>query len=862
MGAKEIRDLLLADENLEMGVITYTENNEYTGRFGSTRYIGTKKEMLFSNLYGVPYPKEIHGNHMYDSIDNVNSFDVVRADATLEVREMLAAEQKRRAELIEDMRKNPNKYTVPGIVKIGEESIEVTQQELIEAGLNPEQFGWISQRDFKRGKKPEYVTREIITPEETKLGIANKNVSDLRTSLSAIDIKALEAQEDELDKKSGTVKISERDSSEEARKSIQAIESRIRTNTDRKKLLEEHIKLISSVIAGEPGKTLDSLYEGMKSDFPNLKAEDILKYSSSTEKSILSLQGELGKMPEEFGIEKLLVDLQGLLDRCTQRLEELNANREEAREQHTDALKDEIRDTLLGRSGNEVGLVVNVHDNQFSNIYRETVFVGTKKEAILANRFGIPFEKELHTSHMHESIDIYNEFKGDSKLTLAQMNAIAGRKKEFEALEMQVSENPEKFIKSGIVVIAGIPIEVTLKELIEAGVNPNSFGWRTVEDYEQNKGGEVIATKVEEPEFSELSAVTQLVGSTRETLEGVDYKYLKSTIKDLDEDAQMQVKNEDSSRESLLNKSYIEDSIRRNAELKAKLEEYISKISAINFNDISSSIETTFEGMQKQYSNLEADEISKYDSETEKSINDLRDDIQDMMKKYQLPEILAELQEMLKKCEERATALESKKEEISKQITTAKTREIRGLMFGEEEQDLGIVTTIKNDEYRGQNSVEEHVGTKKEMKLSNLYGIPYSKEFHGNVMYDTIETYNVFEEDGLSEEQQAKVAAEAKRREDLAADAKANPDKYSKMGKVVVDGVEIEATMGELVEAGLDPEMMGWREPVREDRSVKGILQKMVRNCTKKMPKVAEAAEVVKRHLERNKDKGEQTYDE
>ena len=129
-------------------------------------------------------------------------------------------------------------------------------------------------------------------------------------------------------------------------------------------------------------------------------------------------------------------------------------------------------------------------------------------------------------------------------------------------------------------------------------------------------------------------------------------------------------------------------------------------------------------------------------------------------------------------------------------------------------------------------------------------------------MYDTIETYNVFEEDGLSEEQQAKVAAEAKRREDLAADAKANPDKYSKMGKVVVDGVEIEATMGELVEAGLDPEMMGWREPVREDRSVKGILQKMVRNCTKKMPKVAEAAEVVKRHLERNKDKGEQTYDE
>ena len=80
--------------------------------------------------------------------------------------------------------------------------------------------------------------------------------------------------------------------------------------------------------------------------------------------------------------------------------------------------------------------------------------------------------------------------------------------------------------------------------------------------------------------------------------------------------------------------------------------------------------------------------------------------------------------------------------------------------------------------------------------------------------------------------------------------------------EVVIDGVEIEATMGELVEAGLDPEMMGWREPVREDRSVKGILQKMVRNCTKKMPKVAEAAEVVKRHLERNKDKGEQTYDE
>ena len=51
MGAKEIRDLLLSDENLEMGVITYTENNEYTGRFGSTHYIGTRKEMLLSNLY-------------------------------------------------------------------------------------------------------------------------------------------------------------------------------------------------------------------------------------------------------------------------------------------------------------------------------------------------------------------------------------------------------------------------------------------------------------------------------------------------------------------------------------------------------------------------------------------------------------------------------------------------------------------------------------------------------------------------------------------------------------------------------------------------------------------------------------------
>lgn len=862
MGAKEIKELLLSDEDLEMGIITYTVNDEYRGEYTSTQYIGTKKEMLLSNLYGNPYPKELHTNYMYDRIDNVNSFETVKADASLEVREMLAAEQKRRAELVADVKRNPNKYNIPGMIKMGGETIEVTAQELIEAGLNPEQLGWISERDFKRGKKPEVTHRKIIVPEETKLAKANKDVSSLRTSLDSIDIKALEEQENDLEKKSDTVEFSERDSSTEVRKSVQTVESRIRANETRKKLLEDHIKLVQSVLNGEPGKALDAIYDGMKTDFPNIDTEDILKYNSSTEKSISTLMAEVGKMPEEFGLEKLLEQLQSLLAKCNQRLDELNANKQQGESQHKEALKKEIRDTLLGKSGSEIGLIVQVTDDQFSNTYRESVFVGTEKEAKLSNRFGIPLREEIHTAHLHDPIDIYNEYRGDSKLTLAQMNAIAGRKKSLEDLQRQVKENPERFSKAGVVVIAGIAIDVTEQELIEAGVDPNTFGWRTIEEYNQNKESSGSITNVVEPELSELSMVTQLVKNARGTLEGVDYRYLTGTAKDLDEDANMEIHPDDSSKDSAKNESYLTESIRKNSELKARIEAYIAQVSAINFEDISTSVENAFANMQEQYPNLDADDILKYDSETEKSIKNLRNDLEGMMKEFKLPEVLSGLQEMLARCDERATALETRLQEAQKQKVVSKTREIKELMFSEDDHEVGIITSVRNDEYRGEYSVQEHVGSKKEMKLSNLYGSPFVQEFHGNYQYDTIEAYNVFEDSGLTDEQKAKVEEETRRREAMLADVKANPEQYSKSGIITIDGVEIQVTKAELIEAGLNPDEMKWREPVREDKSVKGILQKMVRSCTSKMPKVAEAAAVVKRHLEKNKDKGEQTYDE
>ena len=149
----------------------------------------------------------------------------------------------------------------------------------------------------------------------------------------------------------------------------------------------------------------------------------------------------------------------------------------------------EIRTKILGaqeKYGGELGII----DSKLltDGILRShTRNVGTKAEYELAKEFSVPFgvvaEDDFYSIAPNgRTYEGGREFISEDRCTSQEdIKMIQERRARLEELKKLLEESPEKFEQQGRITVKGDEIPMTQRELIEAGFDPEVFGWKSLE---------------------------------------------------------------------------------------------------------------------------------------------------------------------------------------------------------------------------------------------------------------------------------------------------------------------------------------------------------------------------------------------
>lgn len=122
-------------------------------------------------------------------------------------------------------------------------------------------------------------------------------------------------------------------------------------------------------------------------------------------------------------------------------------------------------------------------------------WIGTYHEFELARKLRVPFDIGQDRNFVGDASGNHVFILESNFEELDQNDPRAKKKQErMDMLRRKMTETPAEFDRQGQIVICGHVIPFTKKELIEAGLDPEQFGWKSLEQvkYEeiQQKAGE------------------------------------------------------------------------------------------------------------------------------------------------------------------------------------------------------------------------------------------------------------------------------------------------------------------------------------------------------------------------------------
>lgn len=236
----------------------------------------------------------------------------------------------------------------------------------------------------------------------------------------------------------------------------------------------------------ELAKNEKRIFTEFRQEFPNVSDEDI--YSSMEYED-----AKQGIVEDRNLCEKLENQIHEYIGKYADEIEKIKQDETEFKEKQ-EKLKDEIKQKILKSYevyGDELGIirsVVKVNNKVVENIFD----AGTKAEFELSKELKVPY-------NFYEDDSIYsvtqkgmifeggNSFKIAEKCTLLrEKDAIAKRKKRMSQLKQLLEEDEEVFNKDGIIIVKGLEIPITQKELIDIELLPEKFGWRPLKPEIEN----------------------------------------------------------------------------------------------------------------------------------------------------------------------------------------------------------------------------------------------------------------------------------------------------------------------------------------------------------------------------------------
>ena len=162
---------------------------------------------------------------------------------------------------------------------------------------------------------------------------------------------------------------------------------------------------------------------------------------------------------------------------------------------------EKIREQILDsqeKYGNELGIIYSVFKVDYTK-KSEVYAAGTRAEFELSKELGVPYgiRKEANFDSTAPNGVRYSggsTFKTAEEATSPKdKEAIEQRKRRMEQLRQSAKENPEMYDEEGQIRVEELDMDIpmTQRELIDAGLDPKNFGWKSLEQIKEEANAKV-----------------------------------------------------------------------------------------------------------------------------------------------------------------------------------------------------------------------------------------------------------------------------------------------------------------------------------------------------------------------------------
>ncbi len=353
---------------------------------------------------------------------------------------------------------------------------------------------------------------------------------------------------------------------------------------------------------------------------------------------------------------------------------------------------EKIKQELLNLNGNEIGLFVYVDHDDLKETHEETYYAGTPKEVEFSNKYGIPFPKREYrrVSIDYDSVEKYSAFRIDY-LTLPQRNGIEKEIARREALKQIVNANPEKYSVLGNIEIDGVQISVTQKELIDAGIDPQLFGWVSSRENDIDVLGMSTKEAISVLDLTELEESGKSLQKMQTEFAKINTEDIGNRIAKAIEGESSLILDENDTLDDNTNKKEKLTRIKGKLErIEREIEGYIEKILGFDLNSLKLKIENKKKELENQFPLLDTTEIETYEQKDMMSIKNLLEEIGMFSEEIENSQLLIKLQTLLENCRNQIKIIQSRHEALAKKTDEIKEKEIRDILFSNQGSEIGL----------------------------------------------------------------------------------------------------------------------------------------------------------------------------
>lgn len=256
--------------------------------------------------------------------------------------------------------------------------------------------------------------------------------------------------------------------------------------------LESFKKILSKIMSAKKRyiKKQGKLLLEVKKKYPHLKDEDIL--------TSIDYRNKLHDIKQQIDMCDYLENkTRKDIERCEKEIAKIKRNKQEK-------IKDveEIRQDILttNEALSEYGIIsingayLDYDWGAYTTREMGTVkrMIATSHEYHLSLNYGVPFNvtKELKRGGMFDPY-YYSRFdREDENTPLNLKEQIRKKQAKRELMRKRIEEYPAEYTKQGQIEVNGMAIPMTKKELIESGLDPDMFEWKSLEVAKRAKAKE------------------------------------------------------------------------------------------------------------------------------------------------------------------------------------------------------------------------------------------------------------------------------------------------------------------------------------------------------------------------------------